>query len=284
MSLVSQLFSTSVCLRILDVQSKNLLPLYPGLLLHFVFDLVVSVTLCFSTFFLCSESLPLPCNYSFDGPLPTPAKGISEWIWEIESLISHCMVKNKIFIHLSPLRWIQALSWSNICSRPLCSEIAIANVGGETPSPSILWTSLSFSLLHSLPIFSPLKWIGACEKSRGFLTQSASFLKEKELNKNPWTCFLFFLAIAVCFLANLADELVEFILFVVTQWWLYILRWWVFHIKSIDLEIYADSFSSFTCFATTTLSLYQNRNSMCGDNVTSILLMDEFQNSTEYLV
>lgn len=59
---------------------------------------------------------------------------------------------------------------------------------------------------------------------------------------------------------------------------------WVFHVKSIDSEIYADNFSSFTCPAATTLSLYQNRNNMCGDNVTSILLMDEFQNSTEYLV
>lgn len=70
----------------------------------------------------------------------------------------------------------------------------------------------------------------------------------------------------------------------VTQLWLYMLRQSGFHIKSIDSWIYADSFSSFTCPATTTLCLYQNRDSMCGDNVTSILLMDEFQNSTEYLV
>ncbi|KAJ7404970.1 hypothetical protein WISP_142284 [Willisornis vidua] len=51
-----------------------------------------------------------------------------------------------------------------------------------------------------------------------------------------------------------------------------------------DSEIYADSFSSFTCPATTTLYLYQNRNNMCSENVTSLLLMDEFQNYTEYLV
>lgn len=51
--------------------------------------------------------------------------------------------------------------------------------------------------------------------------------------------------------------------------------------KHIDSEIYAYSWSSFTWPATTNLSLYQNRKEECGDNVTSLLLMDEFQSDTD---
>lgn len=172
-------------------------------LFHYILAFFSSSTLCFIWlsllpyvffhFFLCSESLPLPCNYKvllllYLPPLSwlnhdTPQGHFRMDIgnWELNFSLQWWKIKF-LYILLSLLQYIQGLLWSTICSRSLYRKIPIPSVGGETPSSSILWISVSCSLLRTLPVFSPLKWTGACEKSRSLLTQSTSFLEEKEWN------------------------------------------------------------------------------------------------------
>lgn len=138
----------------------------------------------FPFFFLCSESpLNPPATVKFlcSSTHPQGHSRMNMGNLKLNFLLHWSEIKS-LYIFLSPLQCIQALPWSTICSRPLCRKAAIPNVGGEIASSSILWTSLCCSLLHTLLIFSPLKWTRACEKSGLLLTQSASFLEENEWN------------------------------------------------------------------------------------------------------